>query len=109
VTWAGFVWKNLRRRRARTALTSAGVAIDLRDGMIGEARIALGGVGTVPWRAREAEDVLRDVAPDSEVFRAAADAALEGATTVPGTAFKIELAKRTLSRTLAIVTGSAAA
>jgi CO/xanthine dehydrogenase FAD-binding subunit len=91
------------------ALTSAGVAIDLRDGMIGEARIALGGVGTVPWRAREAEDVLRGVAPGSEVFRAAADAALEGATTVSGTAFKIELAKRTLVRTLAIVTGTAAA
>jgi CO/xanthine dehydrogenase FAD-binding subunit len=91
------------------ALTSAGVAIHLHDGTIHEARVALGGVGTVPWRAREAEDVLRGSVPDPEMFRDAANAALEGATTVPGTAFKVELAKRTMVRALAVVSGSTAA
>lgn len=87
------------------ALTAAGVALDLRDGTIAEARVGLGGVGTVPWRAREAEAVLRGAVPTDTAFRAAAEAALAGATPHPGTAFKVELAKRTLVRALQTVTG----
>jgi xanthine dehydrogenase YagS FAD-binding subunit len=87
------------------ALTSAGVALQLEGDTIREARIGLGGVGTVPWRAWGAEEVLRGAAVGAESFRAAADAALEGAQTLPGTAFKVELAKRTLVRTLETVAG----
>jgi xanthine dehydrogenase YagS FAD-binding subunit len=82
------------------ALTSAAVALELEGGTVARARIGLGGVGTVPWRAQPAEAVLQGAAVDDEAFRAAAEAALEGAETVPGTAFKIELAKRTLVRAL---------
>jgi CO/xanthine dehydrogenase FAD-binding subunit len=89
------------------ALTSAGVALVIDAGVIREARVALGGVGTIPWRARGAEDVLRGATPGTEAFRAAAEAALEGASTVAGTAFKIELGKRTLVRILETVTGPA--
>jgi xanthine dehydrogenase YagS FAD-binding subunit len=87
------------------ALTSAAVALVLVDGVVQEARVGLGGVGTVPWRARAAEQVLRGVPVRLEAFRAAAEAALEGAWTVPGTAFKVELAKRTLVRVLETVAG----
>jgi CO/xanthine dehydrogenase FAD-binding subunit len=87
------------------ALTSAAVALTIQDGVIGEARVGLGGVGTVPWRAWAAEVVLRDAPARREAFRAAAEAALEGAWTVPGTAFKVELAKRTLVRALQTVAG----
>jgi CO/xanthine dehydrogenase FAD-binding subunit len=87
------------------ALTSAGVALTIQDGVIGAAQVGLGGVGTVPWRARAAEQVLRGVPVRLEAFRAAAEAALEGAWTVPGTAFKVELAKRTLVRVLETVAG----
>jgi xanthine dehydrogenase YagS FAD-binding subunit len=87
------------------ALTSAGVAITIEDGAIGEARVGLGGVGTIPWRARGAEQVLRGAPARLETFRAAAEAALQGAWTVPGTAFKVELGKRTLVRVLQTVTG----
>lgn len=73
---------------------------------IREARIGLGGVGTVPWRAWSAEDVLRGATASDENFQAAAEAALEGARTLPGTAFKVELAKRTLVRTLETVAGA---
>jgi xanthine dehydrogenase YagS FAD-binding subunit len=87
------------------ALTSAAVALTINDGVISDARVALGGVGTIPWRAPEAEAVLHGAPAGAQVFRAAADAAVHDAFTVPGTAFKVELAKRTLVRTLETVTG----
>ncbi|MGW0762148.1 FAD binding domain-containing protein [Streptomyces sp. NPDC002814] len=87
------------------ALTSAGAALVIEDGLIREARVALGGVGTVPWRAWGAEDILRGAEAGTDLFRAAAGAALEGARPLPGTAFKVELAKRTLVRTLETIAG----
>jgi xanthine dehydrogenase YagS FAD-binding subunit len=78
------------------ALASAAVAAEMKEGKFGEVRIALGGVGTVPWRARSAEDALRGNAPTPFLFEAAADAALEGARTRQFNAFKVPLAKRTL-------------
>jgi CO/xanthine dehydrogenase FAD-binding subunit len=87
------------------ALTSAAVALVLTDGAVQEARVGLGGVGTIPWRAREAEEVLRGAPAQPATFRAAAEAALQGAWTVPGTAFKVELGKRTLVRALQTVAG----
>jgi CO/xanthine dehydrogenase FAD-binding subunit len=86
------------------ALASAAVAVVLDDRVIREARIGLGGVGTIPWRAFDAEQVLRDAPASDEAFRAAAEAAVRDPFTVPGTAFKVELAKRTLVRALRTVT-----
>ena len=88
------------------ALTSAGVAVVLEDGVIRDGRVALGGVGTVPWRARAAEGVLRGAAPTAGAFRAAAEAAIQDPFVRPGTAFKVELAKRTLVRALHNITGA---
>ncbi|MFG3660927.1 FAD binding domain-containing protein [Streptomyces sp. NPDC047706] len=88
------------------ALASAGVALEMHGDTIREARIGLGGVGTIPWRAWGAEEVLRGAVTGGDAFRAASEAALEGARTLPGTAFKVELAKRTLVRTLEIVAGA---
>jgi CO/xanthine dehydrogenase FAD-binding subunit len=87
------------------ALASAAVAVVVEDNVLREARIGLGGVGTIPWRAFDAERVLLDAPPSNEIFRVAAEAALRDPFTVPGTAFKVELAKRTLVRALQIVTG----
>jgi CO/xanthine dehydrogenase FAD-binding subunit len=86
------------------ALASAAVAVVLDDRVIREARIGLGGVGTIPWRAFDAERVLRDAPASDEAFRSAADAAVRDPFTVPGTAFKVELSKRTLVRALRTVT-----
>jgi xanthine dehydrogenase YagS FAD-binding subunit len=82
------------------ALASAAVALELRDATIRDARIALGGVATKPWRARDAERMLVGKAPSTVAFRDAADAALVGATPIADNAFKVELAKRTLVRAL---------
>jgi xanthine dehydrogenase YagS FAD-binding subunit len=82
------------------ALASAAVALDVQGGTIRNARIALGGVGTKPWRSREAERALAGKAPGAAAFRAAANLALAGARPRKDNAFKVELAKRTLVRAL---------
>lgn len=87
------------------ALTSAAAALILDDGKISFARLALGGVGTVPWRAREAETVLTGSAPSRTTFREAAEATIHDTFTVPGTAFKVDLVKRTIVRILETVSG----
>ncbi|HEY5935797.1 MAG TPA: xanthine dehydrogenase family protein subunit M [Kofleriaceae bacterium] len=87
------------------ALASAAVALELRAGVIGEARIALGGVATRPWRAREAEAILTGKPPLASVFREAAEAALAGAKPRLHNKFKVELAKRVIVRALEELTG----
>lgn len=90
------------------ALTSAAVSLVIADDVIQEARIGLGGVGSKPWRPREAERELVGASPSVDTFRRAAALAVQGAWTVPGTAFKVELAQRTLVRELRTVAGAAA-
>jgi xanthine dehydrogenase YagS FAD-binding subunit len=80
------------------ALASAAVALDLNQGRIREACIALGGLATVPWRARQAEAMLANGPADERAFQA--DAALSGAQPHEHNAFKIELGKRTVVRAL---------
>jgi xanthine dehydrogenase YagS FAD-binding subunit len=87
------------------ALTSAAAALLVEDGTIVQARLALGGVGTVPWRAREAEEILRGAPAVDRTFRDAAQVALRDPFTVSGTAFKVELAQRTIVRILHTVSG----
>jgi xanthine dehydrogenase YagS FAD-binding subunit len=82
------------------ALASAAVALDLDGGMVREARIALGGVAAVPWRARAAEAALRGKPIDHVTKRLAADAAFAGAKSLEHNAYKVELGKRTVIRAL---------
>jgi xanthine dehydrogenase YagS FAD-binding subunit len=84
------------------ALASCAAAVEVANGRIQVARIALGGVGTKPWRAVEAERTLVGEAPRPEAFRRAADVALRDAHPRRDNAFKVELAKRTLVRTLTL-------
>jgi xanthine dehydrogenase YagS FAD-binding subunit len=88
------------------ALTSAAVVLDMERGDIKSARIALGGVGTKPWRASKAEQLLKGRAT-RELFSTVAAAALEDAKPQTYNGFKIELAKRTLVRALTIAGGIA--
>ena len=83
------------------ALASAAVALDMQGERIRTARVALGGVGTKPWRARAAEEALAGKRAGAAAFQAAANAALAGARPRQHNGFKIELAKRTLMRALA--------
>ncbi len=101
--WRSGYLKVRDRTSYEFALASAAVALTIRDGVIAAGRIGLGGVATLPWRARAAEEVLRGAPATAGTFRAAADVALEGAAARPGNAFKIELARRTVVRALATV------
>jgi xanthine dehydrogenase YagS FAD-binding subunit len=82
------------------ALASAAVALDIQGGKVQDSRIALGGVGTKPWRAYDAEKALKGKPASADSYRAAAEAALRGAKTHRDNAFKVELAKRTVVRAL---------
>jgi xanthine dehydrogenase YagR molybdenum-binding subunit len=82
------------------ALASAAVVVQLDGDRIREARVALGGVATIPWRARATEDLLRGAKPEPEVLHAAAEAALHGARPQAHNAFKIPLAKKVIVRAL---------
>jgi xanthine dehydrogenase YagS FAD-binding subunit len=83
------------------ALASAVVGLDLNDGVVRDVRIALGGVATVPWRAAEAEAILRGRVLDEAAQDAAAQAAFSSAQAREHNGFKIELGKRTLKRAIA--------
>ena len=86
------------------ALASAAVALDLSGGTIRQARVALGGVATIPWRSPQAEVLLRNAPATRDTFEQAADAALAEARGRGGNDYKIALAKRTLVRALEIAT-----
>lgn len=80
------------------ALVSVAAALDVQGGQIADARLALGGVGTKPWRAPQAEKALRGQPPNADAYRRAAEVALEGAEPREGNAFKVEMAKRAIVR-----------
>ncbi len=86
------------------ALASAAVITQVKDGKIAHVRVALGAVGTIPWRSPEAESVLLGAAPTAENFRKAAEAALKNAKPQTHNKFKIELSKRCLTHALKLVT-----
>ena len=83
------------------ALASAAVGLDLNDGEVRDARIALGGVATVPWRAARSRSRPQGQADSTRPLRAAAEAAFAGAQAREHNAFKVELGKRTLMRAIA--------
>ena len=82
------------------ALASAAVVLSIASGRITRARIALGGVGTKPWRSPEAEVALTGKAATEASFRQAAEAALRNAKPQSENRFKIELTKRCLAYAL---------
>jgi xanthine dehydrogenase YagS FAD-binding subunit len=88
------------RQSYEFALVSVAAAVAVEDGVVSAARLALGGVGTVPWRARLAEQHLLGAPATPERFAAAAAAELAAATPRPDNAFKVALARRAIVRGL---------
>jgi xanthine dehydrogenase YagS FAD-binding subunit len=88
------------------ALASAAVGLDVADGKIRGARIALGGVATRPWRALEAEQALIGQPPARASFERAAAAALVDPRPLRDNAFKVALARRTIVRALELAWGT---
>ena len=84
------------------AVVSAAAMLRLDGRRIVEVRVALGGVAAKPWRARPAEAVLAGVEAGPEIFRRAAEAALADAKPSGENGFKIELARRIVTRALGL-------
>jgi len=104
--WRSRYFKIRDRASYEFALVSVAALLDISGDRIQNARIAFGGVGTKPWRASEVEQILTGARPNSGVFRAASERAVEGAAPRRHNRFKVELLKRTLVRTLQELTGA---
>ncbi|MEH0575075.1 xanthine dehydrogenase family protein subunit M [Streptomyces sp. B21-108] len=94
------------RQSYEFALTSAAVALHVRGGVIREARVAAGGVGTVPWKLPAVEQHLVGERPSGALWSAAAAKAADGARALQHNHFKVELLKRTVERQLRVVGGT---
>ena len=94
------------RQSYEFALTSAAVALHVRDGVIRAARVAAGGVGTVPWKLSTVERHVLGKRPSDPLWAEAAELAVAGARPLAHNGFKTELLKRTVERQLRIVGGT---
>jgi xanthine dehydrogenase YagS FAD-binding subunit len=94
------------RQSYEFALTSAAVALHVRGGVIREAKVAAGGVGTVPWKLPAVERHLIGERPSETLWAGAVAQAADGARPLRYNRFKIELLKRTVERQLRIVGGT---
>ena len=102
------VYLKLRDRASyEFALSSAAVVAEVTGGRFAFIRVALGGVGTKPWRSHEAEAALLHQTADAAMFRRAAEAALRDARPQSENGFKVELAKRCITHALTQATQSA--
>ena len=99
--WPRSVYLKARDRQSyEFALASAAVALDVQDGLVRDARLALGGVATVPWRAREAEALIKGQRFDDGLAQRVAEAAFAGARGSKHNEFKIALGQRVVARAL---------
>jgi xanthine dehydrogenase YagS FAD-binding subunit len=102
------LYLKLRDRAAyEFALASAAIVMKLSGNRIEHIRVALGGVGTKPWRSLEAEHALQGRTADAATFRRAAEDALKDARPASENGFKVELAKRCIVRALTMSTKTA--
>jgi xanthine dehydrogenase YagS FAD-binding subunit len=102
------LYLKLRDRQSyEFALSSAAVIVNIQGGKISRARIAMGGIGTKPWRSLDAEAALVGKEPAKDSFQKAADIFLKGAQPQSENAFKVELARRCLIHALTMVTQNA--
>jgi xanthine dehydrogenase YagS FAD-binding subunit len=82
------------------AFVSVAAVLDVSDGVVREARIALGGVAPKPWRAWKTEAALFRAQATEESFGQAADSELADAQPLPDNAFKVSVARDLIVRTL---------
>ncbi len=82
------------------ALVSVAVVLDYEGNKIKHSSIALGGVGTKPWKCHDAEMILNGKPASKKIFQQAAEASMRGAKAYPYNGFKIEMAKRAVTRAL---------
>lgn len=95
--------KAMDRKVWAFALVGAAVVVRLEGRRVAQARITLGGVANVPWRAAAAERLIQDAEPDAALIERAADAALEGAVPLSQNGYKLALTRGLVRRALTTV------
>lgn len=94
-------YRKVRERASYAfAIGSVAAALDVRDGIVRDVRLAFGAVASRPWRARAAERVLAAGPASAEAFTAAADAELSAAETLPDNRYKTTLVRNLVVATL---------
>jgi xanthine dehydrogenase YagS FAD-binding subunit len=101
----GVYLKAMERKVWAFALVSVAAVVRLEAGRIADARIVLGGVAPIPWRADTAEQILIGAEPSATVIDAAAEAAIAGAALLANNGYKIPLAKALVRRALGEAVG----
>jgi xanthine dehydrogenase YagS FAD-binding subunit len=97
------VYLKLRDRASYAfALISVAAALEIRDGQIQQARMALGGVAHKPWRSPEAEQFLKGKPAETATFQQVAELVLRDAKPLKYNAFKVDMAKRAIRRALTV-------
>jgi xanthine dehydrogenase YagS FAD-binding subunit len=97
------VYLKLRDRASYAfALISVAAALEVKNGKIQQARLALGGVAHKPWRSLEAESFLQGKTAEASAFQQAAEIALREAKPLQHNAFKVDLSKRAIRRALTV-------
>ena len=97
----GSVYRKVRERASFSfAVVSVAACLELSDGVVREARLALGGVAHKPWRATRAEQELRGAAPSAAAFEAAAEAELEAARPLRDNGHKVSIARHLIVESL---------
>jgi xanthine dehydrogenase YagS FAD-binding subunit len=82
------------------AVVSAAVAVSVEDGVISEARVALGGVAPIPWRSEAAEDCLAGQPMVTDTWSHAAEMVAEGAKPLEHNAYKVDLVRSAVLQAL---------
>ncbi|MET9912450.1 xanthine dehydrogenase family protein subunit M [Streptomyces sp. NPDC006476] len=102
-------YRKVRERASYAfAIGSVAAALDVRDGVVRDVRLAFGAVASRPWRATTAERVLHGAPADAETFAAAADAELAAAKPLPHNAYKVTLMRNLVVAVLTELTEEAA-
>jgi xanthine dehydrogenase YagS FAD-binding subunit len=98
--WRSHYLKVRDRASFEFALVAAAVALEMDGGLIRQARVALGGVGTKPWRVRQVESALAGASLEPAALRRAAAIAAQGAQGQGHNNFKIEMMQRAIVRAI---------
>jgi xanthine dehydrogenase YagS FAD-binding subunit len=96
----GFYHKVRERQAWDHAIVSVSTVVQSKGGICQDARVALGGVAPIPWRAAKAEDFLRGKKVDEAAAQKAGEIALDGARPMKDNIYKIGLAKSLIQRAL---------
>jgi len=96
----GFYHKVRERLAWDHAIVSVATVIESSNGVVREARVVLGGVAPIPWRASKAEEFLRSKKIDEQTAQQASEIALEGAKPLKDNVYKVGMSKSLIQRAL---------